>query len=104
MRFPLDLAALAPALSYFLPDDKVGSSIEQGRSVKVLRMLKLLKLLRVLRAVRIYKRYEDTIMPLFVITSMIVLMAWLMHTLACFWYLIGTSDSHFLQGRHLPGW
>lgn len=59
----------------------------------MLRLAKLLKLLRIVRALRIVKRHEDTLKPLMITMGLVLLMAWVMHSLGCFWFLVGLTDN-----------
>eukprot|EP01047_Picozoa_sp_COSAG01_P054852 COSAG01_NODE_6043_length_3882_cov_3.851042_6_plen_75_part_00 len=73
--------------------------------IKALRLLRLTKMLRLARIMRILEKHDGAkFAPSSSVMGLVAATVFLAHLLACFWYLIGTSDSHFLQGRHLPGW
>ena len=109
--FLFDFVAVLPVLSYFLSED-VGDSFEPTLLVKTLRFVKLLRLVKAARMVTIVKRYEDGIRPVCIAVGMTTTMLWVMHTLACFWYLVGCieeeettcgDDSAFASRLH-PEW
>eukprot|EP01046_Picozoa_sp_COSAG06_P023265 COSAG06_NODE_1840_length_8239_cov_3.113145_8_plen_198_part_00 len=100
--FPLNYILL------LLGNEEGAGKTSNLRSMKVARLAKLLKLLRIARAGRIIKRHEDTVMPLIITTGLVLLSLFLLHSLACFWFLTGlvNADSNCIgrtYGGHTGG-
>jgi hypothetical protein len=93
--FWLDFASGFPVnyIMMAIGNQEAASQTSNLRTMKVARLAKLLKLLRIARAGRILKRHEDTIMPLIVIHGLTIVLAFSMHSLACFWFLAGLTDN-----------
>jgi hypothetical protein len=77
--------------------------------LKVLRLFRLTKMLRVLKLKSISDRLQDssvyqTFLTSFKLMKLIVLLLYLSHFLACFWYLIGTTDENPTPARIRYGW
>ena len=77
--------------------------------LKVLRLFRLTKMLRVLKLKSISDRLQDssvyqTFLTSFKLMKLIILLLYLSHFLACFWYLIGTTDENPTPARIRYGW
>lgn len=77
--------------------------------LKVLRLLRLSKMLRVLKLKTITERYRDSpwyhnFLTSFKLLKLIVLLLYLSHFLACFWYLIGNTDENPTRAKTRYGW
>ena len=77
--------------------------------LKVLRLFRLTKMLRVLKLKSIADRLQDstvyqTFLTSFKLMKLIILLLYLSHFLACFWYLIGTTDENPTPARTRYGW
>eukprot|EP01043_Picozoa_sp_COSAG02_P045755 COSAG02_NODE_4217_length_5620_cov_17.851476_4_plen_772_part_00 len=76
--------------------------------LKVLRLLRLSKMLRVLKLKTITERYRDSpwyhnFLTSFKLLKLIMLLLYLSHFLACFWYLVGNADEEtYAKTRY--GW
>ena len=87
--FAFDLLAVVGGVWDFFSDE---SGVEQTRSVKLIRFVKLLRLVKAARMVTVVKAYEGVFRPLCLAVGMTMLMAWVMHTLACLWFLVGCTE------------
>jgi Ca2+-binding EF-hand superfamily protein len=107
--FPVDFFSSLPLayLAYLGPEETVevitdGSAALGGgqkggsntRALKALRLVRLSKMLRLARIKKVIQKYSDNIhLQTFVsIGFTIFLILFLVHILACFFYLIGTAD------------
>jgi hypothetical protein len=105
--FAIDLVSSFPT-QYIMMIAKQSHTEETGdnlRVIKTLRLLRLTKMLRLARIRRILQKHDTLdFVPSSNVMLLVFFTVFLAHMLSCFWYLIGTSDSHFHQGYYQPGW
>ena len=75
------------------------------RAIKLLRFLRLIRLMRLAKVKRVMERYESLLglINTFEFIKLVVMVFFVGHILACFWYLVGTDD-HRDDGEVIDGW
>ena len=106
--FTIDFVSTLPIsyIQYFTPDESSAIDLLDGsfggertssgntRALKALRLVRLSKMLRLARIKKILHKYSDNVhlQTYISIGFTVFLIFFLVHILACFFYLIGTSD------------
>jgi Ca2+-binding EF-hand superfamily protein len=85
-------------------DDDQGSN--RFKAIKVIRLIRLSKMLRLARIKRIMTKYEErwNFNQNLTIFSLMAVILFTAHMLACFWYLAGSSSQELPNGVTLEGW
>lgn len=103
----IDVASCLPVgyIQYFV-NDSGGGTGNDLRSLKAIRLMKMAKLMRLARIKRILSRHGSDVnyQQYFNIAFTIFTIGFMVHLLACFFYLIGEESEHLTNGVHVAGW
>ena len=105
--FTIDLVSCLPLgyIGYFMDDTGDGDS-SNFRAIKAFRLIRLSKMLRLARIKRILTKYGNNVnlQSYINIGFTMFIIIFLAHMLACFYYMIGTSDETLITGEVAIGW
>jgi hypothetical protein len=95
--FVIDVISVLPVFSTLFVDSGLLDTPplgEEGKLFKTLRLLRLAKLLRLFRGMRIFQKYEEALGPVVTGLALITTIGWVMHSVACFWFVLGIMPAH----------
>lgn len=102
--FAIDVAACLPVTYIALLLNSSGSNggggggAENLKALKIIRLLRLAKMLRLARLKRILKRLDEDFPGIWTVSqlfSLVLIILYISHIFACFWYFVGTNDQIF---------
>jgi hypothetical protein len=103
----IDVASCLPVgyVQYFVSEGPNGGG-ENLRSLKAIRLMKMAKLMRLARIKRILTRHGSDVnyQQYFNIAFTIFTIVFVVHLLACFFYLVGEESELLENGVHVSGW
>ena len=95
LQFLIDFLSCLPVgyIGYISTDTMAGGGLDPG-VLKSLRLLRLGKMMRLAKLYRTLKKYEDFqfLKPFIGLATLLGIVVLAAHMLACFWFLIGSSD------------
>ena len=95
LQFIVDFLSCLPVgyIGYITSDTMAGNGLDPGllKSLRLLRLGKMMRLAKLYRTLKKYERFQ-MLKPFVGLATLLGIVVLAAHLLACFWFLIGSSD------------